>query len=307
MGLQVVGDLGSLTLLGPTIKTHPGLPAGIVSSVVFAPVKTEIQRHPWKTGIVATVFWVGEPAGENNPVHNRSSSWDRSWINSFGGVDDPNPDNRAGDFRPAGFVPRQNPFYVALPYNDCLDTNVTKTEAANIIPWFQKAFIGHGKSVCKNRWIAIRHGDRVCYAQWSDCGPYRTDDAAYVFGNARPANTKHNGAALDLAPAVRDYLDFKSGKTCDWRFVELDEVPEGPWKIYGSNNHFASEALKTMPPVSPMVFIPTPGGDRSGTTPPSKADTSRCVATAASTKLLQLTGKARIEELKRQRDLWLRR
>src|SRR3569623_1339268 len=36
-------------------------------------------KYPWKTGIVTTVFWVGEPAGGNNPVHNFSSSWDLNW------------------------------------------------------------------------------------------------------------------------------------------------------------------------------------------------------------------------------------
>src|SRR5436190_1435435 len=84
--------------------------------------------------------------------------------------------NRARGFRPAAFVPRQNPFYVALPYNDCYDCKSTKAEAARVVPWFYQAFKKCGQSVCKDRWIAIRCGDRSCYAQWSDCGPFSTED-----------------------------------------------------------------------------------------------------------------------------------
>ena len=75
------------------------------------------NKFPWKSGIVTTIFWVGEPAGGNNPVHNFSSSWDLNWEQSYGGYDNPNPANRR-NFIPANFVPRQNPFYIALPYND---------------------------------------------------------------------------------------------------------------------------------------------------------------------------------------------
>src|SRR4030095_13059297 len=33
-------------------------------------------QTPWKLDIVTTVFWIGEPAGPNNPVSNAESSWD---------------------------------------------------------------------------------------------------------------------------------------------------------------------------------------------------------------------------------------
>lgn len=85
---------------------------------------------------------------------------------------------------------------------------------------------------------AIRYGNRVCYAQWEDCGPFQTDDVEYVFGNARPSNGKNNGAGLDISPAVRDYLGIRSGGRCDWRFVDVGEIPDGPWRWYGKNNHF---------------------------------------------------------------------
>jgi len=125
-----------------------------------------------------------------------------------------------------------------------------------VVPWFKSTFHRHGESVCRNRWIAIRHGDRVCYAQWSDCGPWVTDDAKYVFGDARPSNPNNDGAALDVAPAVRDFLGMRSGGRCDWRFVEEHEVPEGPWRSYGTNNPFSSDWKKEIDRSAPVVFTP---------------------------------------------------
>lgn len=209
---------------------------------VFAPTlpRTTYTKYPWKLDIVATVFWVGEPATATNPTPNHGSSWDVAWQVSFGGFD--NPDRRAADYRPADFVPKRNPFYVALPYNDCIDCTATKKDAAKIIPWFRQSFKKSGQSVCCDRWIAVRYGDRSCYAQWSDCGPFLTDDATYVFGDARPTNSHNGGAGIDLSPAVRDYLGFKSGDKCDWRFVDVYEIPDGPWKTFGENNDFVKEA-----------------------------------------------------------------
>lgn len=244
------------------------------------------QKYPWKTRIVGTVFWVGEQPTENNPVPNTSSSWDPKWMQTFGGFDDPDVSARAAGYRPAGFVPKLNPFYVALPYNDCVNYKTTKEEAAKIIPWFKKTFVREGKSVCHNRWIAIRHKDRTCYAQWSDCGPFVTTDADYVFGDARPTNTKNDGAGIDLAPAVRDYLGFTSGKTCDWRFVEESEVPDGPWKDFGRNNPFSLAADK-------VATVPSYAASKTKASRPAAPATT--VASAESDRL---------EELRRQRDLW---
>jgi hypothetical protein len=43
---------------------------------------------------------------------------------------------------------------------------------------------------------------------------------------------------------VRDYLEFGSGYgTVDWRFVDIEEVPDGPWKQLGANNPFANSML----------------------------------------------------------------
>lgn len=198
-------------------------------------------QYPWRLHITTTLFWIGELPTENNPVPNTKSSWDANWMANFGGYDDPNPANRiadfvTGEFRPKAFVPKLNPFYVALPYNDVSSSNQHKSEAARVIPWFARLRPDPGKTVCKGRWVQIYNGRSSCYAQWEDCGPWVTDDWEYVFGNGnKPPKTKQNGGAgIDLSPAIRDYLSLASGKKVHWRFVEAGEVPYGPWKKYGT-------------------------------------------------------------------------
>lgn len=235
-------SIGALSISRQTLSPSSSASAQALPRV-FAPTlpRTTYTRYPWKTDITTTVFWVGEGSTAASATTNYGSSWDVSWLQTFGGLDDP---DKRSDYRPANFVPKQNPFYVALPYNDCVNSSATKKDAANVVPWFRQVFKKPGQSVCRDHWIAIRHGDRICYAQWSDCGPFLTDDAKYVFGDARPSNP-HNGAAgLDISPAVRDYLNFKSGEKTDWRFVDVNEVPDGPWKTLGTNNHFVQAVGK---------------------------------------------------------------
>jgi len=181
--------------------------------------------YSWKIGIVSTVFWVGEIGG--SPANTRSA-WDANWEQSYGGVDD--PERRKG-FEPAGFRPLENPFYVALPYCD-MQAGQLKAEAAKVVPWFIAGFRGPSCSVCKGRWLEIRHGLKTCYAQWEDVGPFYTDSAAYVFGDERPSSNVNQGAGIDVSPAVRDYLGLGSLDLVDWRFVEKADVPIGPWSLY---------------------------------------------------------------------------
>lgn len=193
-------------------------------------------KYPWRTGIVTTTFWVGEKAAKNNPVPNDKSSWDVNWAKNYGGTDSPDASDRIG-YLPAKFTPGQNPFYIALPYND-MQKGGHKPEASAKVPWFWKDYKGPDKSVLKGRWIAIRRGDRVAYAQWEDTGPFRTDHADYVFGDERPKPNLNKGAGLDVSPAVRDYLEMKSTDITDWKFVDFEEVPRGPWSTHGENNTF---------------------------------------------------------------------
>jgi hypothetical protein len=179
-------------------------------------------RYPWKLDIVSTVFWVGEIGG--GPTNARSA-WDANWEANFGGIDDPH--NRRG-YEPLAFVPRESPFYVALPYCDMQDGKL-KPEASKLVPWFIQKFRNQKQSVCKGRWLAIRHGMKICYGQWEDVGPFHTDEAQYVFGDERPSPNSNQGAGIDVSPAVRDYLGLGPLDIVDWIFVEEGEVPLGPW------------------------------------------------------------------------------
>ena len=229
---SAVGQMQPQTVI-PVNPYGSNLPPG-------APFNPKVP-YPWKTDIVTTIFWVGEPAGQNNPVNNVSSSWDHDWALNFGGMDDPDPANRR-NFIPVRFTPRLNPFYCALPYND-VTRGSTKPESRLVIPWYESAFVEEGRSVCQNRWIAIRNprNGRICFAQWSDCGPFRTDHWQYVFGPERPRPNLNQGAGLDVSPAVRDFLELNGNNTTDWRFVEYRDVPRGPWALYGANNTFAQQ------------------------------------------------------------------
>ena len=243
---------GPITPLGPS-TTLPG------------PLLKDGGPYPWRTDIVTTTFWVGETAAKNNPVPNDKSSWDVKWAKNYGGTDSPERAARSG-YIPAAFTPGQNPFYVALPYND-VQASGHKPEAAQVIPWFKREYKGPGKTVLKGRWIAVRFKDRIAYAQWEDCGPFRTDHYAYVFGNERPKPNLNKGAGLDVSPAVRDYLGMASTDVTDWRFVEFDEVPRGPWSTHGENNTFVlkdridtvrmAEGEKLKPVIPPSEQVAT--------------------------------------------------
>jgi len=194
------------------------------------------RLYPWKRSIVTTVFWIGERPSGNNPVPNRTSCWDKQWAKNYGGFDDPNRAHRS-NYIPVKFTPRQNPFYCALPYNDKAHAG-HRPEAPRVVPWFKVAYQGHAVSTCKDRWVAIRKGNRTVYAQWEDAGPFRTDHWQYVFGNERPKPNLNKGAGLDVSPAVRDYLGLNETDVTDWQFVDFSEVPRGPWSTLGENNTF---------------------------------------------------------------------
>ena len=176
--------------------------------------------------ISVTVFWTGEEgSSENGNIPNLTSAWDDMWMLHYGGVD--TPDSRDGYF-PLGFVPNENPFYFALPYNDFDENGEKKEDIASYIPW--AIDVNYSGSICKNRWIKITKGDKVAYAQWEDAGPFGEDDKEYVFGSSRPKNQINNSAGLDVSPAVRDYLGLDDIDIVDWIFVDEKDVPNGPWR-----------------------------------------------------------------------------
>ncbi len=80
------------------------------------------------------------------------------------------------------------------------------------------------------------HNGNTCYGQIEDAGPGEYHDSNYVFGSndARPANTKYNGAGMDVSPALNGCLAFSElngqNDMVDWQFVDDIDVPSGPWK-----------------------------------------------------------------------------
>jgi len=225
-----------------TIGAGPSVFAPTTRTVGLAPGSS--RQFPWKTNIVTTIFWIGEKPTANNPTPNHSSSWDENWTKNYGGFDNPNPAQRR-DLIPVNFTPRQNPFYCALPYND-KSTNGHRSEAPQVVPWFQEAYQGPAVSTCKGRWLAIRNGNKTAYAQWEDAGPFRTDHWQYVFGNERPKPNLNRGAGLDVSPAVRDFLGLQDTDVTDWKFVDFKDVPVGPWAKYGDNNTFVMNQRKSV-------------------------------------------------------------
>ena len=196
----------------------------------LAPEKTEssLNFYPVHQDITTTIFWVGEEASsENKNISNFPSAWDEDWLKHFGGVD--NPKKRNGYF-PAGFIPEENPFYFALPYNDFDSKGERKALVFELASWAKGQKCSERESVCKNRWIKITKSGSSAYAQWEDVGPFKENDAAYVFGSSAPKSKTNKNAGLDVSPAVRDYLGLSDIDKVNWQFVNEADVPAGPWK-----------------------------------------------------------------------------
>jgi hypothetical protein len=168
-------------------------------------------KYPWHNQIQTTVFWCGEMATRNSPSNMRSA-YDSLWFKHF---------------------LSETPFYAAVPYSDIDSMGHTKPSAASV-PWYRKAFQADGISIMKDRWIEIQSGRRQAFAQIKDVGPYHVDDLDYVFRNQRPQPHETNNAALDVSPAVQEYLGLKGLDVCSWRFV--DRPNSGPWTNSVSNN-----------------------------------------------------------------------
>lgn len=185
------------------------------------------SSYPLHRDITASVFWVGEKASEDNEeISNKSSAWDSSWKKNFGGTDDPEKRNA---FYPKKFVPKENPFYLALPYND-FDTNGNRRENSSKIPWAGEKNWEKNESMVKNRWVKIIHDGKSCFGQWEDVGPFKENDFDYVFGNKGPKSEINKNAGIDVSPALRDCLALDDLDNVDWQFVDFEDVPDGPWK-----------------------------------------------------------------------------
>jgi len=229
--------------------------AGVASAAIpVSPAAPAFKgrSYPVHTSIVATTFWVGEIFDPNAADGSQmTSTYDSRWYAHYGGCDGVNHGtavkrcqterrNAANGFFPVHMVPKQNPFYLDLPYDD-LNDSIAFRERAAVIPWaHDPGYAGHARdpnfSYMKNRWVQLRRHGRTCYGQIEDAGPGDYHDAKYVFGshNARPANRRYGWAGLDVSPALNGCLAFSelNGESdrVSWRFVDAVDVPPGPWK-----------------------------------------------------------------------------
>jgi len=219
------------------------------SATAKAPApRPSARQYPWHTGIVATTFWVGEIFDPNAEDGSQMlSTYDSGWFASYGGCDGVTPGGvcqterrtAANNYFPTSMTPRENPFYLDLPFDD-INNRAAFTMRDSVIPWAKDAAYrgmsgNNNASMMKNRWVQLRANGRTCYGQIQDAGPGVYDDAGYVFGsnNQRPANSRYNGAGMDVSPALNGCLAFSDlngdSDRVDWRFVEASDVPAGPW------------------------------------------------------------------------------
>ncbi len=198
------------------------------------PPASTLISYIWHDNVLATQFYIGE-TGPNG-----TTAWDCHAVNHYGGID--SPFGRNG-YLPT-FIPKENPFYLALPYTDIGQVGAHKKD----IPWYDsKLDTGENYSFVKNRWVQLKRGDKICYGQWEDsltpdildANGKRIDYGTpnyfdYVFGNSTPT---HPG--IDVSPALstclgmydaNDKVYAHSDAKISWKFVTENEVPAGAWK-----------------------------------------------------------------------------
>ena len=204
------------------------------------------RGYPLHTGIASTTFWVGEifdpDASDGSQM---ISTYDRDWFAHYGGCDGvasaacgTERRTAANGYFPLHMMPKENPFYLDLPFDD-VNNPAAYSRRAQVIPWANDpGYAGHANdqefSYMKNRWVQITKGAHTCYGQIEDAGPGQYNDADYVFGTAKPQNHRYGGAGMDVSPALNGCLGFADvngdNDQVDWRFVEFHEVPAGPWR-----------------------------------------------------------------------------
>ena len=232
-----LGGIGSAVLLLAVVAT------------ACTPSEPRTQgKYPWHTDIVATTFWVGEVFDPNAADGSQViSTYDSQWMKSYGGCDgrvtsggcETEARSSANGYAPSSFKPKENPFYLDLPYDD-INNAAAFRERASVIPWandegYRGQATNRSFSYMKNRWVKIRKDGKECFGQIQDAGPGQYQDKEYVFGSndARPVNREFNGAGMDVSPALNGCLGFSDldgeSDRVDWQFVEFEDVPPGPW------------------------------------------------------------------------------
>lgn len=261
------------TTTGQIVKPVPTMPA-TTTTTKPAPTVPAGRSYPWHTNIVSTTFWVGEIFDPGLPDGSQvCSTYDSEWAYRWSGVatgkvpaSSPGcpgaptggcdgipssggcatePRTAANGFFPTRVTPRENPFYLDLPFDDLNDSTGFATRCS-VIPWANDAgYAGHCSdqnfSYMKNRWVRlVGPNGATCYGQIQDAGPSSGNnyhDSNYVFGStdARPANKLFNGAGVDVSPALNGCLGYSDldgqDDRVNWQFVDAVDVPAGPWRL----------------------------------------------------------------------------
>lgn len=235
----------SRTLLAAVLLGTLGCAGSIAASDSPAAAKV---TYPGHTGIVATTFWVGEIFDADAADGSQEiSTYDDHWLKNYGGCDgrrvkgECRTEKRTAknDYFPTQMKPRQNPFYLDLPYDDLNDSYGYK-HRGTYIPWartepYRSRIKDDRVSLMKDRWVRLSKNGRTCYGQVEDAGPGKYHNKKYVFGSkdSRPSNRRYNRAGVDVSPALNGCLGFSeldgASDKVSWRFVEADAVPDGPW------------------------------------------------------------------------------
>ena len=212
------------------------------------PQAVPVDPYPWHTRIVSTTFWVGEIFDANAADGSQViSTYDANWYANYGGCDgaiikgtcDTQARTPTNDYFPLSMTPKQNPFYLDLPFDDINDSGAYASRGS-VVPWatspaYAPYIHDPNVSLMKNRWVELQKDGRTCYGQIEDAGPGDYDDANYVFGggDARPENARYGGAGLDVSPALNGCLGFAEldgdSDQVSWRFIDASQVPPGPW------------------------------------------------------------------------------
>lgn len=267
-----------------TATATPTATATATPTASSTPVAT--SSYPNHTNIVSTTFWVGEifnaSLADGSQV---CSTYDTQWALHWGGGNQGTTPTTAtacpgsvygscdgvgsgtgtsfkcatearspaNGYQPSSGTPKENAFYLDLPFDDVNDSTAFN-ERCNVIPWAAADNAKTGTNNCanssysymKNRWVAITGANgHVCYGQVEDAGPSSGSayhDANYVFGStdARPANKLFSGdptqgAGMDVSPALNGCLSFTSldgdNDHVSWKFIDAANVPVGPWTM----------------------------------------------------------------------------
>jgi hypothetical protein len=242
----VVAVLAAAALAPAPVLASPP-PSSDVSS---GPPARAGRAYPWHHHVVATTFWVGEVFRPDEPDGSQVlSTYDGHWMQHYGGCDgvvwrvgtcETEQRVRSNGWFPRHMRPRENPFYLDVPFDDVNDDEAFATRC-EVVPWAARSrYRGRcddrDYSFMKNRWVElIGPNGRRCYGQVQDAGPGEYDDAAYVFGSGdvSPVNKAYNGAGMDVSPALNGCLGFADldgdQDQVSWRFVDRRRVRPGPW------------------------------------------------------------------------------